>query len=72
MRGPTLEQEPEHQPAVKRNAVLVINSREEDHTRMGQVFGGESNWMVRGVRTPGEAAAGTDQASPEGHRGNQE
>ena len=55
MRCPTLEQELEHQAVDKRNALLVISSFEEDHTRMGHVFGGESNWLVRGVRTRGEA-----------------
>ena len=52
MRCPTLEQE--HQAVDERNALLIVSSFEEDHTRLGHVFGG-SNWTVRGVCTRREA-----------------
>lgn len=56
MRCPALEQELDHQAVGKRDALLVVSSFEEDHARMGHVFG-ESNWTVRGVSTCREATA---------------
>ena len=63
MRCPTLEQELEHQAVDERNALLIVSAFEEDHTRLGHVFGG-SDWTVRGVCTRREATVLTREDPP--------